>query len=328
MTNQIQLAGLARRSHLEVVEQSMVDAGMSIEKIRKECSFALQLVSKSPQLQKCTLQSLQSAVINVANTGLTLNPIEKLAYLVPRWNSSIRGMEVTLDPSYMGLIHLAADSGGIKSILAQIVYEGDKGNISINISDNKNPVIHNINPFSTQKGNIVGLYAIATFPDGTRQAEFMDLLEIFKIRERSETYKAFKQQKIKSCTWETDFGEMARKTIIKRLIKYLPFVSSKLNIAIDASHDYAAIEQINAAPAEPKKELPISETQKKIKIVSSQIRELLKSFQDTAHKRKELNSKKEDFKNGTLSDVQYLDALETYRDDLDLELQLNQSKVD
>jgi recombinational DNA repair protein RecT len=50
----------------------------------------------------------------------------------------------------------------------------------------------------------------------------MDLDEIHQIRDRSETYKAFKANKIKSCTWASDFGEMARKTVIKRIYKYLP----------------------------------------------------------------------------------------------------------
>jgi recombinational DNA repair protein RecT len=67
-----------------------------------------------------------------------------------------------------------------------------------------------------------GVYALATLSDGTRQVEWMDKDEVEQIRGRSETYKAFVAGKIKSCTWASDFGEMSRKTVIKRIYKYLP----------------------------------------------------------------------------------------------------------
>ena len=67
-----------------------------------------------------------------------------------------------------------------------------------------------------------GVFALATLSDNTRQVEWMDLAEVEEIRERSETYKAFKNNKIKSCTWASDFGELMRKTVIKRIYKYLP----------------------------------------------------------------------------------------------------------
>jgi recombinational DNA repair protein RecT len=63
---------------------------------------------------------------------------------------------------------------------------------------------------------------VATLVDGTRQVEWMDKDELFKVRERSETYSAYLMGKIKSCTWVTDESEMMRKTVIKRIYKYLP----------------------------------------------------------------------------------------------------------
>jgi recombinational DNA repair protein RecT len=72
------------------------------------------------------------------------------------------------------------------------------------------------------RGEIIGCYAIATLHNGDRQAEWMSKDEIEQIRERSETYKAFKAGKVKSCTWVTDESEMWRKTVIRRIYKYLP----------------------------------------------------------------------------------------------------------
>jgi len=50
----------------------------------------------------------------------------------------------------------------------------------------------------------------------------MDAEQIFAIRDLSESYKAFKAKKVTSCIWVTHEGEMFRKTVIKRLAKYLP----------------------------------------------------------------------------------------------------------
>ena len=49
-----------------------------------ELSFALQHINRNNQLKKATAASNIMAVLNVAQTGLSLNPMLKYAYLVPR----------------------------------------------------------------------------------------------------------------------------------------------------------------------------------------------------------------------------------------------------
>lgn len=202
------------------IEKKMQEAGFSVEKVKQEISFALQLINKNKQLSTCTKESLQQAVLNVSNIGLSLNPAAKEAYLVPRYNSLLKTMEASLDPSYVGLVKLLTDAGSVKSMVCQLVYEGDK--FEIDLASNTTPVIHKPELVRSKRGQITGVYALATLPDGTRQVEYMDVEEVNAIRERSETYKAFKSGKIQSCTWVSDYGEMARKTVIKRIYKYLP----------------------------------------------------------------------------------------------------------
>ena len=84
--------------------------------------FAFQAVTRNDQLYRTAMAnpaSVRNAVINVAATGLSLNPALKFAYLVPRDN------EVCLDISYMGLIKIATDTGSILWAKAEIVYEKD-----------------------------------------------------------------------------------------------------------------------------------------------------------------------------------------------------------
>ena len=116
-------------------------------------------------------------------------------------------------------------------INTQLVYEND--DCKINIADTTNPVSHTVS--LTNRGNIIGCYAIATMPDGIKQVEWMDIHQIFEIRERSESWKAVQNEKLKSCTWTTDEGEMMRKTVIKRFVKYLARGNDggKLNEAIE-----------------------------------------------------------------------------------------------
>jgi phage RecT family recombinase len=202
------------------IERKMQDAGFDPERVKKEISFALQSINKSAQLQKCSGESVLQAVVNIANVGLTLNPAAKEAYLIPRYNSLSRSMEACLDPSYIGLVKLLTDTGSVKSMVCQIVYTGD--NFDIDLANNQNPVTHKPELSSSKRGEFKGVYALATLSDGTRQVEWMDKDEVEQIRSRSETYKAFVANKIQSCTWASDFGEMARKTVIKRIYKYLP----------------------------------------------------------------------------------------------------------
>lgn len=197
----------------------ITDSGLTQEKFNKEASFALQHLDKNPYLLKCTKSSILKSVMNIAHTTLTLNPVLKHAYLVPR---KVHGtLECVLDPSYMGLIHLVISSGGVNSISAQIVYEGDE--IEIDLSSDKKLIKHIPYMFrGKEKGNIVAVYSLATLHDGSFHYEIMSSADVLEIRERSEAYKAYKAKKVFSCPWVSDEGEMYRKTVVKRQFKYLP----------------------------------------------------------------------------------------------------------
>lgn len=224
MSNELQVT----RSTFGEVEKAMQSAGFSPEKVKQEISFALQTINKSAQIQKCSKESILQAVLNISNIGLSLNPAAKEAYLIPRWNGITKQMDASLEPGYIGLVKLLTDAGSVTSILCQLVYENDT--FEMDLANNLNPVKHKPELTRTKRGKVQGCYALATLPDKTRQVEYMCVDEINEIRERSETYKAFKEGKIKSCTWETDWGEMGRKTVIKRIYKYLPRTERMIQI--------------------------------------------------------------------------------------------------
>ncbi len=209
-------------------------SGLDEHIFAKEVSFCVQHIQNNPYLKNCSPQSFLKAVLNIAQCGLTLNPIAKEAYLVPRRINN--SLECVLDPSYMGLNKLLTDSGAVNHSSAVLIWEGDE--IEVNMADTKDPIKKHVPYFITgnDQGEIKGVYDVATLPNGDKHTEFMSNKDILEIMEYSETVKAIRKfEKSKDekdhkkasgmkiyCPWFKDFGEMARKTVSKRHWKRLP----------------------------------------------------------------------------------------------------------
>jgi recombination protein RecT len=181
---------------------------------QREMEFALQVLYGNDYSRKLALQNPQSvrnAVTNLAAIGLSLNPARKLAYLVPRKGG------ICLDISYLGLIELAVASGSVRWVKAELVREADK--LTLNGFDK--PPHHAYDPFSRDRGEIVGVYCVAKTIDGDYLTDTMSIDEVNAIRDRSEAWKSYVAKKT-PCPWSTDAGEMIKKTIAKRSSKMWP----------------------------------------------------------------------------------------------------------
>jgi recombination protein RecT len=190
----------------------------------REAAFAVQILEKSSYIAEVAYNnpdSLRRAVINVAAVGLSLSPVHKLAYLVPR------DKEVCLDVSYQGLVKLATDIGAIEWAVAEIVREKDT--FTYKGVDEK--PLHEFNAFQ-DRGEIVGAYCLAKLPRGY-MTTMMALNEIYSIRDRSPAATA------KTGPWKTDESEMIKKTVIKRASKSWPKSdnSERLMKAIEVSNE-------------------------------------------------------------------------------------------
>lgn len=175
---------------------------------KREADWACQMIAESDKLQKCDEASIRKSVYSVALTGLSLNPALKLAYLVPM------GGKCTLFVSYKGLAKIVMDMGGVRNIVAELIYEGDK----FAFQKGTNPRIEHEPRFQSNK--ILYAYAVAFFNDGTYQFEVMSYDELMKIKARSQSAKSG------FSPWSTDESEMCRKTVIRRIVKYLPMTET------------------------------------------------------------------------------------------------------
>jgi recombination protein RecT len=179
------------------------------EKAQSELGFAMQIFQNSPTLQGCDPQSILNAVVNVARTSVTLNPVMRLAYLVPRKGKCV------LDFSYMGLVAMLRDNNCIKSISAHIVYEDEE--FDYDVAYNKishRPSFAKTEEQHKSRGRI-GCYSRATLPNSEVVFEFMPMWEIEKVKRLSEG------SSNKFSAWQTWEEEMIKKVVIKRHFKML-----------------------------------------------------------------------------------------------------------
>ena len=124
---------------------------------------------------------------------------------------------------YKGLIDLARRSGQIVSIAAHEVCEHDHFELVYGIDEKLNHT-----PAMGERGEVIGFYAVAKLKDGGHCCEFMSTHQVEQIRDASQGYQravdsANKYNKKEvSHPWTQHFVQMGRKTVIRRLAKYLP----------------------------------------------------------------------------------------------------------
>lgn len=229
-------------------EAVQVDKGIVFA---REAEFAIQILGGNDYAMKVAMnnkQSVADAITNISAIGITLNPAEKKAYLVPRKGG------ICLAISHIGLLHLAIESGSIRWGQARLVYENDV--FELNGLDQQ--PTHKFQPFSKDRGEIVGVYVSVKTADGDYLTEAMSTEEVNSIRDRSDAWKSW-ISKQKSCPWVTDWGEMAKKTAVHRGHKYWP-KTERLDKALHyLNNDGGEGISMNKAAPEPERTLDPSE---------------------------------------------------------------------
>lgn len=202
---------------------------MTPERLIKIASVA---VARVPKLQQCTGLSLVNSVIKAAELGLDCSGTLGSAYLVPYKT------ECTLIIGYRGLIDLARRSGQILSIEARVVWTNDVFEVEYGL----NPKLVHKPVIDGDSGDFRLVYAVAKLRDGGEQFDVMNYEDIRKIQKRSRAGD--------SGPWVTDFPEMARKTVVRRLCKYLPMsVEFQTAIASEDEHEFLGNTVVEPRPS-------------------------------------------------------------------------------
>lgn len=171
---------------------------------------ALGAIRQTPALLEASTTSLFGAVVACSQLGLEPNTPLGHAYLVPFKDRKKGTTEVQVIPGYRGLIDLARRSGQIVSIAAHAVRAGDEFRYSYGLDEE----LHHV-PGDDDNAPITHFYAVAKLVGGGHAFEVMSRSKVDGIMHATQSRGAYGP-------WKDHYEEMGRKTLIRRLFKYLP----------------------------------------------------------------------------------------------------------
>lgn len=174
--------------------------------------IAITTIRQNPKLAQCNQESLLGALMVSAQLGLEPGVLGQ-CYLIPY------GRECQFQIGYKGMIELLRRSGQLKDIYAYSVYENDEFEMTYGLDrDLKHK------PNLQNKGNFIGCYCVAVLKDDARAFEYMTKEEIEAHGKKfSKTYG--------NGPWKSDFEAMAHKTVVKKMLKWLPVSVEFLEMA-------------------------------------------------------------------------------------------------
>ena len=173
--------------------------------------MVLSALSVNPKLAECTPLSFLGAMMTAAQLGVEPNTALGQAYLLPYRNHGV--MECQFQLGYKGLIDLAYRSGEVSIIQAHAVYENDEFEYELGLD----PKLKHV-PAASNRGQATHYYAMFRTKDGGCGFAVMS-------REDVEQHARRYSKAYSSGPWQTNFDEMAKKTVLKKALKYAPLKS-------------------------------------------------------------------------------------------------------
>jgi recombination protein RecT len=235
-----QIAHLLQRKQGEIAK--MLPRHLNPDRLLKVAQIA---ATTTPALLECEVPSLVAAIGQCAQMGLEPNTVLGHAYLVPfnvkrkRGNAEEWVKSVQVIIGYKGLIDLARRSGQIVSISAHEVCKNDAFELIYGLDEKLNHT-----PAFGDRGDIIGFYAVAKLKDGGNAFEFMSKHQIEEIMANT-------QSKGKYGPWKDHFTEMGRKTVIRRLAKYLPLsIEFQTAVVLDQKADQGIDQNLESIDGE------------------------------------------------------------------------------
>ena len=198
------------RSMLKKCEPEMARALPKHITVERMTRIALTEIRKNKELLDCEQSSFLGAIIQCAQLGLEPGNVLGHVYLIPYRQKEKKVVQIIL--GYRGMLELARRSGRLISITAHSVYPCDEFEVEFGL----NPSLTHRPNFAERKPNDKPefVYAVAKLRDGGIQFDVMHITEIERHRERG--------GQRKFSPWVTDYEEMAKKTVVRRLFKMLP----------------------------------------------------------------------------------------------------------
>ena len=201
------------QTYIKAMEGEIKKALPSVITPERFTRMVLSAISVNPKLGSCTPASFLGAMMNAAQLGLEPNTPLGQAYILPYMNKGT--LEAQFQIGYKGLIDLAYRSGEVELIQAHIVYENDDFECEYGINAK---LSHK--PAAIDRGEPIKVYALFKTKSGGYGFEVMSMDDV-----RAHAAKYSKAYNSSFSPWKTNFEEMAKKTVLKQVLKYAPLKS-------------------------------------------------------------------------------------------------------
>lgn len=201
MSNLPVLLEKAETGLMEVLPESM----QTEAHVKRVIRLAKMAIHKNPKIASTDPVSVIESIMTATRVGLLIDDPLGGAHLVPF------GRKTQFIADYRGLIRLALRSGGIKKLVARVVLEGE----AFRLIQGTNDAIHHEPFLDGERGEakVRGFYAVAKLKTDETVFEYMTLAEVEAIRQQSKAKN--------NGPWVTHYEQMGKKTVVKRLIKWL-----------------------------------------------------------------------------------------------------------
>ena len=202
--------GKTMQQYVQQMQGEIAKALPSVMTPERFTRITLSALSANPQLAQTTQNSFLGAMMTAAQLGMEPNTPLGQAYLIPFRNKGV--LECQFQLGYKGLIDLAYRSGEVTTIQAQVVYENDKFEYALGLE----PQLKHI-PAMSNRGEPIYFYAVFKTKDGGFGFEVMSVEDV-----KLHAQKYSKSFNSAYSPWKTNFEEMAKKTVLKKVLKYAP----------------------------------------------------------------------------------------------------------
>ena len=225
------------QQYIKKMEGQIAKALPSVLTPERFSRMMLTAVSSNPKLQQTTPQSFLGAMMTAAQLGVEPNTPLGQAYLIPYRNKGV--LECQFQLGYKGMIDLAYRSGEVSVIQAQTVYENDTFEYALGLE----PKLTHV-PVREDRGEPIYFYGVFRLKDGGYGFEVMSVED---VRAHAKRY----SKSYSNGPWQTNFEEMAKKTVLKKTLKYAPLKSDFVRaVAQDETIKREISEDMYSVPAE------------------------------------------------------------------------------
>ena len=218
-------------------EGLMIAPNYSVSNALSSAYYALKNSNSGNLLQQCTQDSVYNALLEMVTQGLS--PAKKQCYFIKY------GSDVQLRMSYFGTIKVTKDLQEVKDVTANVVYEGDT--LEVSVENGRKKLVKHETDWQNADNPIIAAYCIITRTDGE---------EFFEVMTKKQIDKSWSKAKTKNV--QIDFpDQMAMRTAINRAAKMFINTSNDSDLFAGAINNTIADEYDNGRQmkeAEPVRE--------------------------------------------------------------------------